>query len=236
MNNEKMRELMERAMAELGDAPEISPGNYSDDEVLKLNNAANQAYNILDAALTQQPESEPRNIILKLYPELATEFEALGWAPPGYGPQPTPQVPEGVPWSKFPAWLIDHHDGDVISEEGLQRALAAMIAAPSIAEKREWPAAAVKDVVAERRRQQIIEHWTPEHDDSYSDHQLTRAAICYADPYMDDAEMVPAIWPWEELWWKPKTRRRDLTRAAALIIAEIERLDRRNAAPPAGGE
>jgi hypothetical protein len=28
------------------------------------------------------------------------------------------------------------------------------------------------------------------------------------------------------MWWKPKDRRRDLVRAAALIIAEIERLDR----------
>jgi hypothetical protein len=34
------------------------------------------------------------------------------------------------------------------------------------------------------------------------------------------------IWPWDRKWWKPKDRRRDLVRAGALILAEIERLDR----------
>jgi hypothetical protein len=34
------------------------------------------------------------------------------------------------------------------------------------------------------------------------------------------------LWPWHDDWWKPKDRRRDLIRAAALIVAEIERLDR----------
>jgi hypothetical protein len=33
-------------------------------------------------------------------------------------------------------------------------------------------------------------------------------------------------WPWADKDWKPKDRRRDLIRAAALIVAEIERLDR----------
>lgn len=33
-------------------------------------------------------------------------------------------------------------------------------------------------------------------------------------------------WPWDASWWKPRGARRDLVRAAALIIAEIERLDR----------
>jgi hypothetical protein len=36
----------------------------------------------------------------------------------------------------------------------------------------------------------------------------------------------PQQWPWLSKWWKPKDRRRDLVRAAALVIAEIERLDR----------
>lgn len=34
------------------------------------------------------------------------------------------------------------------------------------------------------------------------------------------------LWPWDREWWKPKDRRRNLVRAAALLIAEIERLDR----------
>lgn len=34
-----------------------------------------------------------------------------------------------IPWDRFPAWLIDHCEGDTITEEGLQHALAAMLAA-----------------------------------------------------------------------------------------------------------
>ncbi|MFN3321313.1 MAG: hypothetical protein ACK43M_21435, partial [Allorhizobium sp.] len=34
------------------------------------------------------------------------------------------------------------------------------------------------------------------------------------------------LWPWGIEWWKPTDRRRDLVKAGALIIAEIERLDR----------
>ena len=43
---------------------------------------------------------------------------------------------------------------------------------------------------------------------------------------------APFGWPhtWDASWWKPKDRRRDLVRAGALIIAEIERLDRLDAA------
>ena len=38
-----------------------------------------------------------------------------------------------VPWENFPAFLIDHCEGDIISEEGLQSALAAMLADPQYA-------------------------------------------------------------------------------------------------------
>ncbi|BCR41623.1 hypothetical protein KHAB170019_24460 [Acinetobacter baumannii] len=33
-------------------------------------------------------------------------------------------------------------------------------------------------------------------------------------------------WPFADTFWKPKSPRQDLVRAAALLIAEIERLDR----------
>lgn len=35
-----------------------------------------------------------------------------------------------------------------------------------------------------------------------------------------------SFWPWEEEAWRPKNPRHDLVKAAALILAEIERLDR----------
>lgn len=37
-----------------------------------------------------------------------------------------------------------------------------------------------------------------------------------------------SLWPhsWASCWFKPTNRRRDLVKAAALLIAEIDRLDR----------
>ncbi|HCF3475434.1 TPA: hypothetical protein ACHSVP_002604 [Pseudomonas aeruginosa] len=43
------------------------------------------------------------------------------------------------------------------------------------------------------------------------------------------ALLVSLAWPWDEQWWKPSTARRDLVKACALALAEIERLDRATA-------
>jgi hypothetical protein len=90
-----------------------------------------------------------------------------------------------------------------------------------------------RDVLAERQRQISEEGWTPEHDDAAQAGDLANAAACYAmtDPVMDPDRPAPVDWPWSAKWWKPTTPRRDLVKAGALILAEIERLDR--AAPPA---
>ena len=43
----------------------------------------------------------------------------------------TPAAPVTyMPWDNFPSYLIDHCEGDTITEEGLQRALAAMLLDP----------------------------------------------------------------------------------------------------------
>jgi hypothetical protein len=96
--------------------------------------------------------------------------------------------------------------------------------------------AALHDVLFERARQVVDEGWTAEHDDNHRNGELAAAAACYARPIYGNgsrfadpeilAKEVPAGWPWPAYWWKPKTRRRDLVRAAALLLAEIERLDR----------
>lgn len=99
------------------------------------------------------------------------------------------------------------------------------------------------DVLAERRRQVEAEGWTPEHDDVHSRGEMAQAAavyaLCSAVPPPDRAVMdefgqynsvpfkIRNRWPWGEVWLKPKDRRSDLVRAAALILAEIERLDRK---------
>lgn len=88
------------------------------------------------------------------------------------------------------------------------------------------------DVQAERRRQIEAEGWTPEHDDEHSHGQMARAAACYAlagSSAPNDgtaALLVSLAWPWDEQWWKPSTARRDMVKACALGLAEIERLDR----------
>jgi hypothetical protein len=92
---------------------------------------------------------------------------------------------------------------------------------------------ALVDIAAERRRQVEQEGWTPEHDDEHVSGELVKAAIGYASDVIRTDEQrlltvsfAPPIWPWDAAWWKPSTRRRDLVKAGALIVAEIERLDR----------
>ena len=108
----------------------------------------------------------------------------------------------------------------------------------------DWqPSKAALDVLAERRRQIDEEGWMPGYDDGHSDGQLARAASCYAyygswgaSDRQQMARRFPREWPWERAWWKPSDRRRDLVKAAALILAEIERLDRIPTAPANGGD
>lgn len=87
---------------------------------------------------------------------------------------------------------------------------------------------ALSDIAAERRRQIEVEGWTPEHDDAYVHRDLAKAAACYATGHVDR-------WPWSLKWWKPSNYRRSLVKAGAIILAEIERLDRLPAAPSAEG-
>lgn len=112
----------------------------------------------------------------------------------------------------------------------------------------------IEEIAAERTRQISKEGWTPEHDDEHNKGQMARAAAAYAYfgslPETDllaerdrergkqrgsfvhfiISQLFPVWgtayggWGWE--WWKPTNRRRDLIKAAALIVAEIERLDR----------
>lgn len=94
------------------------------------------------------------------------------------------------------------------------------------------------DVLAERRRQVDEEGWTPQHDDG----DLAAAAAAYAciaadhlNPHSqgDGGNEAPNFWPFEPGWWRPGEPRRNLVKAGALILSEIERLDRAAAAAPA---
>lgn len=108
---------------------------------------------------------------------------------------------------------------------------------------------AARDVIWERNRQINVEGWVPAHDDTHVLFEMSRAAAFYA--LHTAAEVLPEptqdapsgryglfltadqAWPpqWDNaLWKKPKDARSNLVRAAALIVAEIERLDRAAAA------
>ena len=118
----------------------------------------------------------------------------------------------------------DYRDNLVLAWWQAWQAATKVAAGPAAPESAE-PSAAARDVLAERKRQIDAEGWTPEHDDKYRDDELSMAAVCYANT-SGAGGCSPNGWPWPEEWWKPSTARRNLVKAGALIIAEVERIDR----------
>lgn len=88
---------------------------------------------------------------------------------------------------------------------------------------------AVADVIAERQRQIQAEGMERQYDDNYRHGELRRAAAVYAYPQV--LERDTTIWPWAQSWMKHTNPRRDAVKAAALLMAEIERIDRLAAQP-----
>ncbi|HCJ3121278.1 hypothetical protein [Klebsiella pneumoniae] len=129
-------------------------------------------------------------------------------------------------WSDKTDWVQTDKRFDVLKPWGKHRAdvLKAYI---EHLESRTFTAAAA-DLLAERQRQVTTEGWAPAHDDEYEHGELADAAGCYAlsSELFDCAGEPPRPWPWPDEWWKPTSRRRDLVKAGALILAEIERIDR----------
>ena len=100
---------------------------------------------------------------------------------------------------------------------------------------------AIELIKAERERQVSAEGWTPEHDDAHDNDALANAGAHYAasesERYLSavrnvHGHRVPIRWPWENDSWKPapENRIRELVKAGALIVAEIERLQRKGGA------
>ena len=84
---------------------------------------------------------------------------------------------------------------------------------------------ALEDIAVERRRQYEVEGWSIEHDDEHIDGSIALAAAAYAVGDTSTTYRPDIHWPWDGA---PKrgNRRRELIKAGALIVAEIERLDR----------
>ena len=104
---------------------------------------------------------------------------------------------------------------------------------------------AVLDIIAERKRQVEVKGFDVAHDDAHSDGSLAAAAAVYAlgaqTALIDDhrsrnggkIQVYPtAFWRWSLRRWKPKDQRHNLVISGALIVADIERLDRLSAPPP----
>jgi hypothetical protein len=94
------------------------------------------------------------------------------------------------------------------------------------------------DIAAERARQ-LSMGWTPEHDEHHDRGELAMAASAYAFRYgqlrapLDHPSSEaafsappPSWWPWRADAWRATSYRRMLVKAAALLVAEIELLDR----------
>ena len=94
----------------------------------------------------------------------------------------------------------------------------------------------VQLITLERQRQIAEEAFDPGHDAEHDDGELAIAAACYALPQVDRSRnamfegrirsFLEFFWPFEMSWWKPtpEDRIRELTKAGALIAAEIDRL------------
>lgn len=86
------------------------------------------------------------------------------------------------------------------------------------------------ELIDEERKRQIDEEGYNPYDDRFNnpDGELARAAACYAIPkkWRLRVHNLTELWPWALEWWKPtpEDRERELVKAAALIVAEIDRL------------
>ena len=129
--------------------------------------------------------------------------------------------------SKASAELAKRHAAEVAR---LQAEIAALAAGPG-------QTVAARDMLAERGRQISAKGWTHDHDDGREAGELASASAAYALAAADEIHPLlrgaggfqqepPPAWPWDASGWKPSCGRRMLIKAGALVLAEIERLDR----------
>ncbi|AZE47177.1 hypothetical protein C4K04_1487 [Pseudomonas chlororaphis] len=134
-------------------------------------------------------------------------------------------------------WIADQVFDGVYDNSGdirdIYRLIAADHAAFSETEYAKTAPASLQSVLAERIRQIQIHCFYPEQDEEFVDGDLAIAAACYATEAFAQAtetegamRIAPESWPWMAVTWRPRDQRRNLVKAGALILAEIDRLDR----------
>lgn len=135
--------------------------------------------------------------------------------------------------------VVSKHDQEVLRQyaEDMRTEGKRLASRPAQAAQQPEQSQAITDLLAERRRQIEAEGWTLDHDDEHDPGVLASAASAYALLVADELhphsqgdgnyrEDPHCCWPWDMKWWKPGDSRRNLIKAGALILAEIERLDR----------
>lgn len=174
--------------------------------------------------------------------------EVIGWLPFGTtAPSPQPNVQGDEPDAIEQSYRAGFVDGGKEFSDNLQHAQETVRGLQRILEElsEKQISSAVIDVIKERRRQINVEDFRIDEDDHYTSGEMAWAATCYLQNAAVAAKMQglglltasqcdergkslpkPEAWPWDAEWWKPTGQRRDLVKAAALTIAEIERLDR----------
>lgn len=94
------------------------------------------------------------------------------------------------------------------------------------------------DIKQKRKRQVVVHGWSRLHDDTHTGGELAIAAIPYIQAACNDTlkltdDELQVFWPWEGLFGCVDEKREHLINAAALLVAEIERIDR---GPCSGGK
>lgn len=87
--------------------------------------------------------------------------------------------------------------------------------------------AVVNHITAERTRQVVSLGYDSAHDDQHVHGELASAAACYA--LASSVATLPEArrhWPFAPAFWKPGAQRDNLIKALALLVAEVERIDR----------
>lgn len=92
--------------------------------------------------------------------------------------------------------------------------------------QRVFPALAA--VAHERRRQVAEKGYSTEQDNGYLRDELVIAGIALALSSIGSVTAAESFWPhgWRERDWFDRDRRAELVKAGAMIVAEIERIDR----------